>query len=75
MQALSTLGGQNSAAEGINSTGEIVGHSDLSQAGVTHAVLWTSAKQIQDLGTLGGNYATATGINDSGQVVGWSDLP
>jgi probable HAF family extracellular repeat protein len=75
MQDLGGLGGQNSAAQAINRAGQIVGFSDLSATGTTHAVLWSAPNQIQDLGTLGGTYAVAKGINDMGQVVGWSSLP
>ena len=75
MQDLGSLGGQNSAAQAINTAGQIVGFSDLSTSNVTHAALWLAPNEIQDLGTLGGNYAVAKGINDVGQVVGWSTLP
>jgi probable HAF family extracellular repeat protein len=75
MQDLGTLGGQNSAAQAINTMGQIVGFSDLSTPDVTHAVLWIRPNQIQDLGTLGGSNAIAKGINDLGQVVGWSSVP
>jgi probable HAF family extracellular repeat protein len=74
MQELGTLGGQNSTALAINSENQIVACSDLSQAGVTHAVLWTGPNQMQDLGTLGGNNSTVQSINDLGQVVGGSTL-
>jgi probable HAF family extracellular repeat protein len=73
MQALASLGGQNSSALAINSNSQIVGFSDLSQT-ATHAVLWSAPGQIQDLGTLGGSKSIAYGINDLGQVVGTSTL-
>jgi probable HAF family extracellular repeat protein len=73
MQALATLGGQNSSALAINSNSQIVGFSYLSQT-VTHAVLWSAPDQIQDLGTLGGSNSVAHGINDLGQVIGESTL-
>jgi probable HAF family extracellular repeat protein len=50
MQDLGTLDGRNSAAQSINAAGQIVGFSDMSSPGVTHAVLWTGSNQIQDLG-------------------------
>jgi probable HAF family extracellular repeat protein len=74
MRDLGTLGGQNSTALAINSKSQIVGFSDLSQTGVTHAVLWTAPNKMKDLGSLGGSNSTAQGINDSGQVVGGSTL-
>ena len=65
-------GGVSSVAEAINSLGQIVGCSELSDF-ENHAFLY-SAGTMHDLGTLP-NYtfqSEAFGINDSGQVVGES---
>jgi len=58
-----------SSAYGINLHGEVVG--DSSNAGTTHAFLWTSATGMKDLGLLNNAFRTsARAINDSGEVVG-----
>jgi len=54
MQDLGTLGGNSSAAYGINNTGQVVGEADLSSIS-THAFLWTASAGMKDLGSLGGN--------------------
>jgi probable HAF family extracellular repeat protein len=75
MYGLGTLGGQQSRASGINSSGQVVGYSTLAAAPgtdpVTHAFLWQNGA-MKDLGTLGGDYSNAFGINRSGVVVGES---
>jgi len=76
---LGTLGGNYnggySCAYGINSLGEIVGESTVSQAqrNTTHAVLY-NGKNKQDLGVLGGDYSSANSINDAGEIVGQSSV-
>ena len=57
----------------INSTGQIVGESNLGDSSETHAFLY-SAGTLLDLGTLGGSSSSAIGINDAGQIVGNSLL-
>lgn len=71
-QDLGTLpGGTTSSANGINSSGQVVGYSDTT-GGANHAFLYSGA-QMQDLGTLPGGMASgAYGINNGGQVVGYS---
>jgi probable HAF family extracellular repeat protein len=69
MKDLGTLGGTNSRAYGINTSGQIVGYSDTANGG-SHAFLYDSTSGMKDLGTLGGTNSYAYGINDSGQVVG-----
>ena len=64
------IGGTNSAANGINDRGQIVGAS-LTASESFHAVLWQGGV-IYDLGTLGGESSTAFAINNRGQVVGES---
>src|SRR5215208_2576272 len=71
VQDLGTLGGDYSAAAGINDSGKVVG-SSLTSSCVEDAFLYDSTNGMQDLGTLGGPYSAATGINDSGKVVVYS---
>src|SRR5829696_4705368 len=73
VQDLGTLGGDYSAAAGINDSGKVVG-SSLTSSCVEDAFLYDSTNGMQDLGTLGGDYSAATRINDSGQVVGYGVL-
>jgi probable HAF family extracellular repeat protein len=76
MQDLGTLtGGLHSEASAINSSGQVVGDSELFPSptgGSPHAFLY-SGGQMQDLGTLpNGSVSEAFDINRSGQVVGYS---
>lgn len=82
MQDLGTLAGGMaiadgyiSGANGINSSGQVVGWSAAilpDGAFTQHAFFKTATGTMLDLGTLGGSTAAATAINNSGQVVGWS---
>ena len=71
---LGTLGGENSAANAINASGQVVGFAET--AGEQLRAFRTTAGGVinaaSDLGTLGGANSEAFGINDSGQVVGSS---
>ena len=67
---LGTLGGTNSAAFGINESGQVVGYAETI-SGEEDAFLYTSGT-MKDLGTLGGTFSDANGINDADQVVGFS---
>jgi probable HAF family extracellular repeat protein len=72
MRDLGTLGGSQSYAFGINSSGEVVGASNLSDDIVMHAIKWTQAIGMQDLGTLSGfDSSIALGVNTSGQIAGY----
>ena len=68
---LGTLGGDDSYACSINSSGEVAGYSWTVSGypGTPHAFLYQNGR-MTDLGTLGGSTSSAYGINDSGQVVG-----
>jgi probable HAF family extracellular repeat protein len=75
---LGNLGGKlNNFAHGINDRNEVVGSSDLSGDGTSHAFLWTAATKMRDLGTVKDKvdhdtYSVGLGINHAGQVVGLS---
>jgi len=66
---LGTLGGETSAALGINNSGEVVG--SYKSGGYSGAFL-DSGGVMQDIGSLGGSDSRAYDINDSGQIVGYS---
>ena len=70
---MGTLGG-NSQANGINSSGTVVGFSTTATSPYDHAFIYTAAGEMRDLGALPGvaTGATATAINNDGQVVGYS---
>src|SRR5688572_18816062 len=66
---LGTLGGPESEARAINSSGVIVGNA-MTPAAIPNAVKWEN-KQIIDLGVPpGGLGGIGSGINDSGVIVG-----
>jgi probable HAF family extracellular repeat protein len=72
---LGTLGGMNSQAQGINSSGQIVGSSNLKgYAAGPHAFLYADGKMIDLTKQIPPEadwvLNTATAINDSGQIVG-----
>ena len=75
MADLGTLGGSKSSAQGLNTSGQVVGIASLA-SGQQHAFLWDpntpngSTGQMADLGTLGGQNSLAEDINTTGQVVG-----
>ena len=69
---LGNLGGKGSVAFDINSSGQVVGHLNLTN-GDEHAFLYTPGTGMVDLGTLPGIQNTiATGINNLGEVVGYT---
>jgi probable HAF family extracellular repeat protein len=72
MHDLGTLGGANSSAAAINSSGVIVGSADTISNGVSysHPFVYRSGV-MADLGTLARLTGSATAINRSGQIVGY----
>jgi probable HAF family extracellular repeat protein len=71
---LGTLGGQSGVALSINNNGDIVGQSDTTTYGSSHATLWNNGS-VTDLGALPfGANSTANSINNKGQIVGSSNL-
>jgi len=66
---LGDLGGLSAGVEAVNSQGQAVGWSRLSNSSVVHGVIYTPSGAV-DIGTLGGATSQAVGINDSGLVVG-----
>lgn len=76
--SLGTLGGDNSRASDISSTGQAVGWSGTSEEDpelVSHAfITGPNGVGMTDLGTLDGTGSAASGINNLGQVVGESTI-
>jgi len=76
--AADDLVGNSTEANGINSSGQVVGIITFAfGSGFFHAFRTAPNSAINpatdDLGTLGGNRSSAYGVNDSGQVVGLGD--
>jgi probable HAF family extracellular repeat protein len=69
---LGTLGGASSEGYGINSSGQVVGWSNIARDGSPHACL-SGGGVVTDLKTLGGSGSYAYAINDAGQIVGTSN--
>ena len=71
---LGTLGGAESVARDVNSSGQVVGSSTIpGEQGETHACLWEDG-HMRDLGTLGGGFSEARAINKVGRIVGVSEI-
>jgi MYXO-CTERM domain-containing protein len=71
MRDLGTLGGRDSRAMAINSSGVVAGAA-TNRGRYFHATVWRPEGGVTDIGTLGGSHSYAYGINDAGVVVGWS---
>jgi probable HAF family extracellular repeat protein len=69
MVDLGTLGGSCTFIYALNSQGQVVGQSTLSEDQTSHPYIW-ERNRMRDLGTLGGTYGYASWLNDSGTVVG-----
>jgi probable HAF family extracellular repeat protein len=70
---LQDLGGGETGATVINSSGAVAGDSTTA-SGDRHPVLWTQAGGMVDLGSFGGTFGTVTAINDAGQVAGRGEI-
>ena len=73
MMDIGGFGGTWGVANFINSSGKVVGASDLDGDYINHAFLWDRGS-LTDLGTLGGYNSQALWINNGGDVVGVADL-
>lgn len=71
---LGTFGGDDSAAFGINASGQAVGQANSSAGALDQAFLWTQGAGMVDLGSLGGASSVANAINASGQVAGQAEI-
>ncbi len=71
---LGTLGGDSSAALGLNDAGHAVGWTHLPAVAADRAFLFPG-QAMQDIGSLGGSEAIAWAINALGDVVGGSNMP
>jgi probable HAF family extracellular repeat protein len=74
LQDLGTLGGDDSAAFGVNVAGDVVGQANSSSGAPDQAFFWTKSAGMISLGSLGGPSSVANAVNASGQVAGQSDL-
>jgi probable HAF family extracellular repeat protein len=76
MYDLGTLGGNESEAYGMDSSGQVVGQSNVAGNASHHAFLYSgipgAGGQMHDLGTLGGSTSKAAAINERGQIVGYA---
>jgi probable HAF family extracellular repeat protein len=72
---LGALGGGDSAAFGINRSGQVIGEAGV-PSNSTHAFRWENGI-MTDLGTLDGDQGSSFvgGINDAGDVVGYASAP
>ena len=66
-------GDQHSNALGINSAGQVIGHSWNPRR--ERSFRWDPKTGKSDLGSLGGGFTSVSAINDRGQVVGGSSTP
>jgi probable HAF family extracellular repeat protein len=70
---IGNLGGAETTATAINSSGQVVGYS-ATATGPFNGFSWTFAGGMQGLGTLpGGKSSSALAINDYGVIVGYAD--
>ena len=80
MQDLGTLGGDESQAYAINSSGQIVGYSyPVTNNYSWHACIWQNGSiyDLNDYVVSGSDWSLeyATAINDKGQIVGYGTNP
>ena len=63
--------GDDSIANGINDSGQIVGYSYLADEGPIHMVMWTTTGGIVDLGSIDNTQSSiGNAINSAGDIVG-----
>lgn len=74
MTDIGSLGGNFGLANWMNSSGQVVGVSDLEGDLTFHPYVWGKGRPLRDLGTLGGDNGAAFSINDAGAVVGNADI-
>lgn len=74
MQALGTLGGMQSWAEGVNSLGEVVGSAETASGRSLAFVTGPHGQGMRSLGTFGGRFSVAHAINERGQVAGSANV-
>lgn len=67
---LGTLGGQTSSPRAINSSGQIVGWSNITGDATSHAFLYSDGQMTDLDGSLNELNSSAWDINDNGQAVG-----
>lgn len=70
---LGTLGGNDSTANAINDSAEVVGWAKTA-SGNAYAFYWTEAGGMTNLGTLGGTDSSANDISNAGVIVGNSRI-
>lgn len=68
LQTPSTIPSDRSAANDINTAGDVVGGAVFQEGQREHAFLWTPQDQLIDIG--GNGFSIATKINDKGMVIG-----
>lgn len=74
MTDLGTLGGNSSAALGINDLGQVVGYSNIPTGlHVSHAFLYSNGVLSDLEGQVGAGVSIANDINNRGEIVGESD--
>lgn len=75
---LGTMGGDSTAIQGINNSGQVTGFGNLTAGGPNHAFRTAANAPINpltdDLGLLGGASSTASAINNLGQVAAYERL-
>jgi len=74
-QTLPVLPGYSGGrAMDVNSSGDVVGWTELDESPLPQAVLWRDGEPIELGIPPGGNWSEAYGINDAGQIAGvWGD--
>lgn len=74
---LGTLGGVNSGAAAVSTSGEVFGFTDVAGSAESHVFSWTKRGGMVDLGkvgTLGGTYSEVRSVTPRGQIFGRSQL-